>query len=141
MNHQERDSLKTWDDLEFFHVGLWRHLVRWDYNRAAVGLLQDLFKELHDRRNGPEEHVMRDGRTMREHLVELSRRRLKEMLGIFDEGELDKLEELYAAYRYAEQDYEREAFLQHEFLQKAVALVLEHANRVREEQGAQKEDD
>jgi hypothetical protein len=126
---------QQWAEIDFDAVGLWRHLLRWDYRRAAVGLLQDLFKELHDAetRDDPEDQtpVGPEGRPMREHLIACYRERLMEILGDPDGTKLSMWTDLFAAYRYEEVDHERAARLQHAFLQRATELVEVQGNDIK----------
>src|SRR5262245_43946974 len=80
--NQDKELRQQWEDISFDAVGLWRHLLRWDYWRAAKGLLLDLFKELSDAEKHPEDHpdTMLDGTKVNDHLVALYRERLMEIL-------------------------------------------------------------
>jgi hypothetical protein len=83
MLNYEPELRKQWDDLDFDPVGLWRHLLRYDYDEAAAGLLVDLFRELihSECPHLKTDEVMADGYSMSSHLVALYRERLMEILG------------------------------------------------------------
>lgn len=135
---------QQWDELEFDALGLLRHLLRWDYRRAAVGLLQDLFKELHDREHGPDAAkdtltVLPSGTTMQDELVVLYRERLMEALGDTDGTMLKDWIALYEEYRYKGTDHEREAFMSHRFLQVATTFIVNTSSRIHREEDTELE--
>jgi hypothetical protein len=129
---------QQWEEIGFDAVGLWRHLCRWDYRRAAVGLLQDLLKELHDHEDPTNDaahlkNKMLDGTTLRDHLIAKFREQLMQVLGDPDGQELQKWQQLYREYRYVGVDQENEIFLRNGFLYHARNLVVTTASELQAE--------
>jgi hypothetical protein len=129
---------QQWDDIDLLATGLWRHLLRYDYRKAAVGLLQDLLKELHDREEIQREDLaagksekLPDGTEINAALVAEYRERLMKVLDDQDGTQLSKWQGLYHQYRYDGIDHEQEAFFAHPFFRQAVKLVVESGNRLK----------
>jgi hypothetical protein len=136
MNSRRSKLTQLWADIDFDAVGLWRHLCRYDYRRAAVGLLQDLLKELHDAVDNPQldTDALPDGTPMRDHLIAEYRERLMQILGDPDGQQLRRWQELYGEFRYAGTDHERESFMRSPFLQQATGLVVATCRKMQAEE-------
>jgi hypothetical protein len=91
-----RTLAEQWDDIDFDAVGLFRHLCRYSYEHAAIGLLEDLCRETCLAWAGEHPEPLPDGTTMGDALLATYRERLMEILGDADGG---KLKEWLAAYR------------------------------------------
>jgi hypothetical protein len=131
----DNDLRQEWEEIHFCAVGLWRHLCRWDYRKAAKGLLQDLLKELHDAEDPTIDDPalgghLPDGSAIRDHLIAEYRERLMQVLDDADGQKLKKWQQLYREYRYEGKDHELEAFLQSAFLQEAGRLVVATASHL-----------
>src|SRR5690242_2943860 len=68
MTPADRRLRDQWDAIDFDSVGLWRHLLRYSYRYATVGLLLDLLAEVWRHEHKPDavdhETVLNDGHTM-----------------------------------------------------------------------------
>jgi hypothetical protein len=138
---RDKTLREQWADIDFDAVGLWRHLCRWDYRRAALGLLQDLFDELHGTEHmaEPRPQVMQDGNTLDSHLVAAYRERLMEVLGDEDGQLLKEWQQAFAELR-SETGVgmkDRELLLLSEFLRASMNLVRAESRRLQAEARAE----
>jgi hypothetical protein len=131
-------SASDYQGLDFNHMKLMLHLLRWDYRRAAVGLIQDLLKELHDAEETEREKraagtctVMLDGTTLEANLVATYRERLMSILADPDGDMLKTWQDAYAAYRYGEKDGEWEDIKRAKFLELAMRYVVIMGDKVK----------